>query len=942
MAVYPTKTNKLNKKNRKLKAGIALTSVFSLIFLLLVFNLIEIFNIFMLGTFGLILYPLCIFFIVLGILLMCNKSIATSKSIVTFCILWLCVFVLILQMATSKDIDLGFGQYMVTTFKKHLTAGGVLFGVILYPIYSLTYDVATYIILTIVLVIFTAILIDKIYVEIRNKKLLNVINTNQTGEYAETTEIEEDSEEELAVESTPQVFNDEENIFIADEEEKEQQQKARSILGLSSDNIFEKDEEESYTQKLERPMNNDFSFDKTTENKKPSFFVHEEELNDIKPSISLEDKKKAQDDEKKRLDEERRSAALNYLNISRGKFETKNQKPGIDNVTPVETKTEINTNILNTQKEENLNRLSNLTNRFNFNQNNQSESNNQSKSDLFDENFTKKDFSSMFEKLSNNRDTGTHSISKVAQQVYSGDVKENLVDAVGYRPVQVSMIEPVTKNKPNQKQYKKPPTVYNRPPIDLLKKYSSSIEQDSEEIQIKGQKIVDTLKAFKIDTRIINAIKGPTFTRYELQMAPGISVNSVNNKTNDLSMTLESTCRVQVPIPGKNAFGIEVPNKNRVTVGLREILESQNFQTSKSPLTFALGKDISGDCKVGCIDKLVHTLIAGSTGSGKSVCLNTMLISLLYKASPEDLRLLLVDPKTVEFSMFNNLPHMLIPNTITDCEKAVSALNWLVEEMERRYKQLNQLGVKKISEYNESTEVISGAVPKMYYIVMVFDEVGDFMTRAKKDIEEKIMLLAAKSRACGIHLVLATQRPTVDVITGTIKANLPSRISFAVNSYNDSKTILDSSGAEFLLGYGDMLYSPQGSNDLSRIQGCFLDNKELKAIIDYIKENNECDFDEEIEDQMFNKKEGFDPTNGAEEAFDPMLKDCLKYFIRAKKASASSLQGYFGIGYPKANKIVLQMEKAGFVSPQDSKGRRSLYMTEQEFEERFGENIDDN
>ena len=378
-----------------------------------------------------------------------------------------------------------------------------------------------------------------------------------------------------------------------------------------------------------------------------------------------------------------------------------------------------------------------------------------------------------------------------------------------------------------------------------------------------------------------------------------------------------------------------------MTVGLREILESQNFQNSKSPLTFALGKDISATCKVACIDKLVHTLVAGSTNSGKSVCLNTMLVSLLYKASPEDVKLILVDPKTVEFSLFNNLPHMLIPNTITDCEKAVAALNWLVEEMERRYKCLGNLGVKKISEYNETPEVISGSVPKMYYIVMVFDEVGDFMAVAKKEIEEKIMRLAAKSRACGIHLVLATQRPTVDVITGTIKTNLPSRIAFAVNSYQDSKTILESSGAEYLLGMGDMLFVPQGSNDMDRIQGCFIDNNELKQVIKFIKENNESVYDETIEDQMFNKHDGFDSSNGVEDAFDPLLKDCLKYFIRSKKASASSLQAYFGIGYPKANKIVLQMEKAGFVSPGDSNGRRTVYITPQEFEERFGEDLDE-
>ena len=530
----------------------------------------------------------------------------------------------------------------------------------------------------------------------------------------------------------------------------------------------------------------------------------------------------------------------------------------------------------------------------------------------------------------------------MAKKVYTGEVKENIVDSQGFRPVQVTWSDntPKPNNSIQQKMYKKPPT-YIKPPLDLLKKYSTNIEADIDYVNEKGQLIVDTLKAFKIDTKIINAIKGPTFTRYELQMAPGISVNSVNNKINDLSMALESTCRVQVPIPGKNAFGIEVPNKNRMTVGLREILESSNFQNSKSPLTFALGKNISATCKVASIDKLVHTLVAGSTGSGKSVCLNTMLVSLLYKASPDDLRLILVDPKTVEFSMFNNLPHMLIPNTITECDKAIAALGWLVDEMERRYRRLNQLGVKKISEYNESPEVISGAVPKMYYIVMVFDEVGDFMNRAKKEIEEKILLLAAKSRACGIHLVLATQRPTVDVITGTIKANLPSRIAFAVNSYNDSKTILESSGAEYLLGMGDMLFLPQGSNDMDRIQGCFIDNNELKSIINFVKENNEAIYDEEIEDQMFNKKEGFDPTNGVEDQFDPLLKDCLKYFIKAKKASASSLQAYFGIGYPKANKIVLQMEKAGFVSAGDSNGRRTLFITPQEYEERFGENLDE-
>ena len=893
---------------------------------------------------------------------MLNKEIKTTKSILVFSILWLITFVLILQLATSTDIDKSIGVYLSTIFKDKVTAGGVLFGLILYPLYFLTYDVASYIILFIVLVIFTAFLIDKIYVDINNKKALGIIKPaknadfeedNETLENETEEETEEDESDEDKVVSTTNSSEDE-DIFISDEEDNEQREEAKSILGLSKETITkeEKTNKNDYTKELEKQIIEDdnpkdeFIVD-NNQSKKPNIFVHDDEFSSIENVTNTKkiiERKPVVD-----KDAERKKAALDYLNISKGKFETKNKKTVFDNVS-----NENKTTQMDNQLEENKNRLSSITNKFNMISNNQKElsfgvnpfkqvENNTDNKDIYDENFTKSEFNKNQEKYANsnnNINKAINNLPELAKKVYSGDVKENLVDNESFRPVQVSMNEPVKRPPIQQKLYKKPPT-YIKPPLDLLKTYSSSIDTDDVYMAEKGQLIVDTLKAFRIDTKIINAIKGPTFTRYELQMAPGISVNSVNNKINDLSMALESQCRVQVPIPGKNAFGIEVPNKKRVVVGLREILESSNFQNSKSPLTFALGKDISADCKVACIDKLVHTLVAGSTGSGKSVCLNTMLVSLLYKSSPEDLKLILVDPKTVEFSMFNNLPHMLVPNTITECDKAVSALGWLVKEMDNRYRKLNALGVKKISEYNETPEVISGQVPKMYYIVMIFDEVGDFMSIAKKEIEEKVSRLAAKSRACGIHLVLATQRPTVDVITGTIKANLPSRIAFAVNSYNDSKTILESSGAEYLLGMGDMLFLPQGSNDMDRIQGCFIDNNELKAVINFIKENNEPDFDESIEEQMFSKNDGFDSSNGAEEAFDPLLKDCLRYFIKAKKASASSLQAYFGIGYPKANKIVLQMEKAGFVSAGDNNGRRTLFITQQEFEEKFGEDLDE-
>lgn len=965
MAIYPTKTSKLNYRKSKIRIGTTLISVFSILLLLVSFNFFEIITITILGTFGLLFYPLCLFFIVLGILFVCNRQIQVSKSLVLILTLWLIVFVLILQLATSKSLDLGFLSYIKTTFKENLTAGGVIFATLLYPFYALTYTVATYIILSIFLVIISAFLIDKIRTEIILKKNTLQVTDSNISEVTESYDEVEDDEEFAYLSSSNEVkdqqFGSEDDIFISDEEESEQREEAREILGLGrksseipNNNGTSRDTEIENTSIQQSQVRTIESLDNIKANaSKPNIIVHEDTLdtssNVIKTSEVKISNVKTDNDLK---EETRKKAALDYLNINKGNFNAKKLPKGIDNVSSENNNidTQNNTNNLIQQSNDNADRLSRLNNltsklgQIDTNKNQEMPAGvnpfkSRENQDIYDENLTKKTFEQ--NRLNVNFNTSSESFApQKAQEVYSGSVTENIVDPKGFRPVQVSMVEPVVKPKPTQKLYKKPP-VYVKPPIDLLKKFPTTIDSDNDYMMKKGEMIVETLKSFKLDAKIINAVKGPTFTRYELQMAPGIPVNAVNGKINDLAMVLESSCRIQIPILGKNAFGIEVPNKDRVTVGLREILESSNFQNSKSPLTFALGKNISGECKVAAIDQLVHTLVAGSTGSGKSVCLNAMLLSLLYKASPDELKIILVDPKTVEFTPFNNLPHMLIPNSIVDCDKAVMALNWLVEEMERRYKKLSAIQVRNIDEYNDSAEVVSGSIPKMFYIVMIFDEVGDFMTIAKKEIEEKVMRLAAKSRACGIHLVLATQRPTVDVITGTIKANLPSRIAFAVNSYQDSKTILESSGAESLLGMGDMLFLPKGSNDLNRIQGCYVSGNELKEVIKFIKENNECEFDEEIEDQMFNKKDGFDPTNGAEEAFDPMLKDCLRFFIKAKKVSASSLQANFGIGYPKANKIVMQMEKAGFVSPGDSNSRRTLYITPQEFAERFGEEIDE-
>ena len=427
-------------------------------------------------------------------------------------------------------------------------------------------------------------------------------------------------------------------------------------------------------------------------------------------------------------------------------------------------------------------------------------------------------------------------------------------------------------------------------------------------------------------------------------MPIGIPVRRVTGYVDDIAMSLESkgSIRMEVPIPGKNALGVEVPNKTISTVSLRDVLESKNFMSSKSPLTYALGQDISNESKVARLEKAPHLLVAGSTGSGKSVCLNAMLISWIFKASPDDVRLILIDPKQVEFTPYNNLPHLLIPKVITSTEQALCALSWSIDEMERRYSLFSKFAVRNIEEYNDLGEVKTRIAEHLPYIVVVVDELADLMSQSKKDFEEKIMRLTQKSRAAGIHLVLATQRPSVDVITGTIKNNLPSRIAFAVSSFADSKTIIGESGAENLLGKGDMLFAPQDASSPSRIQGAFLSNDEIKAVLDFVKENNDAVFDSEIEDKMFNRNQnegGFSAEAPTSEVFDPLLKDALRNFIKTNNASVSKLQRIFNIGFNRAGRIVDQMESAGFVSPKDSKNNRVIFCTQQEFEERFGEDL---
>ena len=477
---------------------------------------------------------------------------------------------------------------------------------------------------------------------------------------------------------------------------------------------------------------------------------------------------------------------------------------------------------------------------------------------------------------------------------------------------------------------------YSYPPLSLLNKSKATDTAAlSAELDHTAEHLVETLKSFGVETRIVDISRGPTVTRYELQPCAGVKISKITNLADDIALNLATAgVRIEAPIPNKAAVGIEVPNKASAVVGVRGILESPAFINAKSKLTVALGRDIGGNVVVTDIAKMPHGLIAGATGSGKSVCINSIIISLLYKATPDEVKLLMIDPKVVELGIYNGIPHLLVP-VVTDPRKAAGALGWSVTEMERRYKMFADRGVRDLAGYNKFVENLGDPeVQKMPHIVIIIDELADLMMTAPNEVEDSINRIAAKARAAGMHLIIATQRPSVDVVTGVIKANIPTRIAFAVSSQIDSRTILDSAGAEKLLGRGDMLFSPVGSTKPNRIQGCFVSDEEVEAVVDYIKSDHTVDYDDdvmvEIERQAAiekKQKTGL-PEDGPEG--DPMLDEAIKVVVENGMASTSLLQRKLKLGYARAARIVDEMEQRGGVGPYEgSKPRKVLISKEQ-------------
>lgn len=503
---------------------------------------------------------------------------------------------------------------------------------------------------------------------------------------------------------------------------------------------------------------------------------------------------------------------------------------------------------------------------------------------------------------------------------------------------------------------------YQFPPVQLLNlAHNTNSANINNELQEKAEKLVSTLDSFGVKVKITNICRGPSVTRYEIQPAPGVKISKITNLADDIALNLAANgVRIEAPIPGKAAVGIEVPNKVVSMVSMRELIDSEEFRNAKSKLTCVLGRDISGEIVTTDLAAMPHLLIAGTTGSGKSVCVNSLLMSILYRATPDEVKFLLIDPKMVEFSKYKGIPHLLIP-VVFDSKKAAASLNWAVSEMDQRYNLFSEYDCKDINSYNELIEsnlkyiseqdVPEGEEPdvlevnglpvrkeKMFRCVIAIDELADLMMTAPSEVEESICRLAQKARAAGMHLVIATQRPSVNVITGVIKANIPSRISLKVSSNIDSRTILDFGGAEKLIGKGDMLYSPVGAPKPIRVQGCFASDQEIEGVTRYIKNHHRSQYNEEVEARI--KKitvDGMDADNkgsNGDLALDEKIEEAIKIVIDAGQASTSLVQRRLKVGYARAGRMIDEMESLGIVGPHQGSKPREVLMTYQDWLER--------
>ena len=510
--------------------------------------------------------------------------------------------------------------------------------------------------------------------------------------------------------------------------------------------------------------------------------------------------------------------------------------------------------------------------------------------------------------------------------------------AVVREPKKIDAVEFEAPEEVVEEEPEVPEYVY--PPISLLTPVKpEDTKSITNELESTGRRLVEVLSSFGVDAKIINISRGPAVTRYELKPSAGVKISKITNLADDIALNLASSgIRIEAPIPNKSAVGIEVPNKGASIVSIREIIDSPAFENSKGKLTVALGKDIAGNITVTDISKMPHGLIAGATGSGKSVCINSIIISLLYNATPDEVKLILIDPKVVELGIYNGIPHLYVP-VVTDPRKAAGSLGWAVQEMERRYKLFAENDVRNIDGYNDLANIRED-LEKMPRVVIIIDELADLMMTAPGDVESSIMRITQKARAAGIHLIVATQRPSVDVVTGLIKANIPTRVAFAVSSQIDSRTILDVGGAEKLMGRGDMLFCPYGANKPFRIQGCFVSDAEVDAVVNFIKKSQHANYSDEVAmeierlaaESKNSKNSKNEEVENCDDA-DPELERAIEVVVEAGQASTSLLQRRLKLGYARAARIIDQMEARGVVDGYQGSKPRNVLITKDQLNE---------
>lgn len=942
--------NKKSTKNKKKLIGAILLALSTVVFLFSVTSLIPALQTFFLGILGIFVYPLSVFGLLLSLALLNDKKYVMPKRYAVLLLLSLYFFLCILQLIiVGLPGENDYASYIVLNYTNRFTAGGIIIGFLPCSLAYLMGGVATYIVFALAFVVCVVFFVETILSLKKNEKQAQPVKLNIKEKSTTQKQVVYDKSPKIAKILTPQ---EDVNVMFGAQHQEDQQKEltAREKLGLAGGfkNIppqhqqiklpKEKEAEPKIPEGMTirdyllQPPTVDIEKFMANKNKRTSQPITNLNTSDI--NNTLNQMKQQQINPSTYVHEE--NYDFSQPEIKRG---------NLPEMKPEQITSQAEDIIREVVKEE----ISQMHNDnvsddefidYSSISNEEHEYDSSSQTQSFDRSNLSRDRSDF------SRDRSDFSRDRQLQTNRLQD--ERKPDAILSRDS--GMSERHAEQSERQKRFVQledesktelvKPYNYTRPSIDLITTQSDDLSIFNEEIPMKRVALENALEKFGVPAKVQNVVIGPTVTRYEIEMPEGISVKKILSLDADIAYALSAKgqIRIEAPIPGRSKVGIEVPNNKVAKVSIKDVLLSKEFSLSPSPLTFALGKDITGTVKVCNLQKMPHLLVAGTTGSGKSVCLNTIITSLIYKSSPDEVKFIMIDPKQVELSMYEGLPHMVIPKVLTDPTKAVNALQWAVDEMERRFRLISEERVRNIDEYNKTEKVLSRKVKKMPYIVIIFDEFADFMAVAKNEIEDKIRRLAGKARAAGIHLILATQRPSTDVVTGTLKANLPARIAFKVASRVDSEVIMGATGAEKLLGYGDMLYKPADSSPI-RLQGCFIDTPETKDIVNFVIENNEETFDEEANNAINSpgkSSHGANDDNG----MDPLLPQALKICIDNGVASTTMVQRKLSIGYPRAARIVDQMEERGYISSAEGAKQRSVYITIEEFYQIFGDTYD--